>query len=71
MARKPCNYLFKKAGKRNNPSSLLTNQKSVTNQQDMAEHFNNFFSSIGKNLHKNHSSGKERLCAISKNPKQK
>ena len=50
MARKPRDYLFKKAGKKNNPSSLLINQKSVTNQQDMAEHFNNFFTSIGKNL---------------------
>ena len=50
MAKKPWNYLFKKAGKTNNPSSLLINQKSVTNQQDMAEHFNNFFTSIGKNL---------------------
>ena len=40
----------KKAGKTNKPSSLLINQKSVTNQQDMAEHFNNYFTSIGKNL---------------------
>ena len=28
----------------------LTNQKSVKNHQDMAEHLNNFFTSIGKNL---------------------
>ena len=40
----------KKAGKTNRPSSLLINQKFVTSQQDIAEHFNNFFTSIGKNL---------------------
>ena len=40
----------KKSGKTNSPSSLLLNQKSVTNQQDMAENFNNFFTFIGKNL---------------------
>ena len=40
----------KKAAKTNSSSSLLINQKSITNQQDMAEHFNNFFTSIGKNL---------------------
>ena len=37
----------KKAGKTNNPSSLLIYRKSVTNQQEMAEHFNNFFTSTG------------------------
>ena len=52
MVRNPWNYLFKKTGKTNNPSSLLINQKSLTNQQDMAEHFNNFFTFIGKNLQK-------------------
>ena len=50
MARNPLNYLFKKAGKTKNPSSLLINQKSVTNQQDTTEDFNNFFTSIVKNL---------------------
>ena len=40
----------KKAGETNNPSSLLINQKFATNQQDMTENFNNFFTSIGKNL---------------------
>ena len=43
-------FIQKKASKTNNPSSLLIHQKSVTNQQGMAEHFNNFFTSIGKNL---------------------
>ena len=43
-------FIPKKAGKTNSPSSLLINQKSVTNRKDMAEHFNNFFTSIGKNL---------------------
>ena len=32
----------KKAGKTNSSSSLLINQKPVTNQKDMAEHFNIF-----------------------------
>ena len=40
----------KKVGKTNSPSSLLINQKSVTNQQDIAEQFNISFTSIGKNL---------------------
>ena len=38
-------YSKKKIGKTCIPSSLLINQKSVTNQQDMAEHFSNFFTS--------------------------
>ena len=37
-----------KAGERNNPSSLLPNDRSVANQQNMVEHFNNFFISIEK-----------------------
>ena len=36
----------KKASKTNNPSSLLINQKSATNEQDMTEHFNDFFHSF-------------------------
>ena len=32
-----------------NQTSLLKNQKSVTNQQEMAENFNDFFTSIEKN----------------------
>ena len=40
----------KKSIKTYSPSSLLINHKSVTNQQDMGEHFYNFFTSIGKNL---------------------
>ena len=40
----------KKAGKTNSLSSLLIKQESVTNQQDIAKHFNNFFTSIGRNL---------------------
>ena len=40
----------KKPGKTNSPFFLLINQKYVANQQDMAEYFNNFFTSIGKNL---------------------
>ena len=32
-----------------NQTSLLKNQKSVTNHQEMAENFNDFFTSIEKN----------------------
>ena len=42
-------FIQKKASKADKPSSLLIHQKSVTNQQGMAEHFNNF-TSTGKNL---------------------
>ena len=35
-------FIQKKAGKTNSSSSLLINQKPVTNQKDMAEHFNIF-----------------------------
>ena len=50
MVRDPWNYLFKRAGKKSSPSSLVINQKSATNQQKIAEHFNNFFTSIGENI---------------------
>ena len=32
---------------KNTPSSLLTDGKTITNPKDMAESFNNFFTSIG------------------------
>ena len=42
----------KKAHKTNRPSSLLVYNKTVTNIQQMAEDFNQYFTSIGKNLQK-------------------
>ena len=43
-------FIQKKLLKQTKPSSLLINQKSITNQQDLAKHFNNFFTFMGKNL---------------------
>ena len=39
-----------KSKKNNNPSSLLTDRKTITNSKDMAENFNNFFTSIEKKV---------------------
>ena len=50
----PCGQVIhsKKAHKTNRPSSLLVYNKTVTNIQQMAEDFNQYFTSIGKNLQK-------------------
>ena len=42
----------KKAYKTNSPSSLLVDNKTITNIPQMTEHFNQYFTSIGKNLQK-------------------
>ena len=42
----------KKADKTNSPSSLLVHNETLTNIPQMAEHFNEYFTSIGKNLKK-------------------
>ena len=42
----------KKAYKTNSPSPLLVDNKTITNIPQMAEHFNQYFTSIGKNLQK-------------------
>ena len=38
--------------KTNSPSSLIQDGKTITDQKHIAEHFNNFFTSIGKKLKK-------------------
>ena len=43
----------KKSKKNNTPSSLLIDGKTITNPKDMAESFNNFFTSIGAKLQSN------------------
>ena len=42
----------KKAHKTNSPSSLLVDNEILSNLPQMAEHFNQYFNSIGKNLQK-------------------
>ena len=43
--------------------------KFVTNRQDMAEHFNNFFTSIGKKIQEIISPTKKNYAQYLKNPK--
>ena len=59
----------KNPGKTNSPSSLLINPKYLTNQQDMTEHFNNFFTFIGKNLKETISSTRKHYAHL-KTPKK-
>ena len=35
------------------PSSLIVDRKNITHPQDMAEHFNNFSTSVGKEIYDN------------------
>ena len=42
---------FKKAHKTISPSSLLVGNETITNITQMTEHFNQYFTSIGKTLH--------------------
>ena len=42
----------KNKNKTNSPSSLIQDGKTITDQKHIAEHFNNFFTSIGKKLQK-------------------
>ena len=43
----------RKSKKNNTPSSLLIDGKTITNPKDMAENFNNFFTSIWTKLQNN------------------
>ena len=43
----------KKSNRINTPSSLLIEANSITDSQDIPEHFNNFFTSLGQDLQKN------------------
>ena len=42
----------KKTHKTNSPYSLLVDNETITNITQNAEHFNQYFTSIGKNLQK-------------------
>ena len=40
--------------KTNSSSSLVQDDKTITDQKHIAEHFNNFFTSVGKKITKKH-----------------
>ena len=54
--------------KTNSPSSLIQDDKTITDQKHIAEHFNNFFTGIGKILQKNIPSTKKHFSGFLKNP---
>ena len=54
--------------KTNSPSSLIQDGKTVTDQKDTAEYFNNFFTSIGKKLQKNILPTKKHFSSLLTNP---
>ena len=48
------NITYSKIDKKStSPSSVIADGKNVTHPQDMAEHFNNFFNSVGKEIQDN------------------
>ena len=54
--------------KQNSPSSLIQDGKTITDQKNIAKHFNNFFTSIGKKLQKNIPPTKKHFSSFLKNP---
>ena len=46
----------KKSNRINSPSSLLVEGTTITDSQDISEHFNKFFTSIGQDLQKKYCS---------------
>ena len=58
----------KNKNKTNSPSSLIQDSKTITDQKHIAEHFNNFFTSIGKKLQKNIPPTKKHFLSFLKNP---
>ena len=57
----------KNKNKTNSPSSLIQDSKTITDQKHIAEHFNNFFTSIGKKLQKNIPPTKKHFSSFLKN----
>ena len=54
-----------KSNRINTPFSLLIEGNTITDSQDISEHFNNFFTSIGQDLQKKYCSNQKalfRLC---------
>ena len=48
------NMIYSKKNKKSIiPSSLIADGKNITHPQDMAKHFNNFFTSVGKEIQDN------------------
>ena len=58
----------KNKNKTNSPSSLIQDGKTITDQKHIAEHFNNFFTSIGKKLQKDIPPTKKHFLSFLKNP---
>ena len=56
----------KKSNRINTPSSLLIEANTITDSQDISEHFNNFFTSIGQDLQKKYCSNQKALFRLSK-----
>ena len=58
----------KNKNKTNSPSSLIQDNKTTADQKHIAEHFNNFSKSIGKNLQKNIPPTKMYFSSFLENP---
>ena len=58
----------KNKNKKNSPSSLIKDGKIITDQKHIAEHFNNFSTSIGKKIQKNIPPIKKHFSSFLKNP---
>ena len=61
---------IKKAHKTNSPSSLLVDNETIANIPQMTEHFNQYFTSTGKNLQKSIPPTKRHFSDYLKNPNQ-
>ena len=61
-------FYSKNKNKTSSPSSLIQNSKTITDQKHIAEHFNNFFTSIDKKLQKNIPPTKKHFSSFLKNP---
>ena len=58
----------KKSNRINTPSSLLIEGNTITDSQDILEHFNNFFALIGQDLQKNTGPTKKHFLDYLKTP---
>ena len=60
--------ILKCKNKKNSLLSLIQDVKTITDQKHIAEHFNNFFTSIGKKLQKKIPLTKKHVSSFLKNP---
>ena len=58
----------KNKNKTNSPSSLIQDGKAITDQKHIVEHFNNFFTCIGKKSQKSIPPTKKNFLTFLKNP---